>query len=61
MDDKTYCERHDPDAPVVTKKTKRNKRREVQMHTHDPGEAPTTRCLLCETHGDMFDPNLVKS
>jgi FtsZ-binding cell division protein ZapB len=25
MDDKTYCERHDPDAPVITKKTKRNK------------------------------------
>jgi hypothetical protein len=59
IDGKTYCERHDPDAPVIAKKTKRNKRREVQMHTHDPGEIPTIRCLLCETHGDMFDPNLV--
>lgn len=59
IDGKTFCERHDPDAPVVNKKTKRNKKRDIQMHTHEPGEVPTVRCLLCETHGDMFDPNLV--
>jgi hypothetical protein len=59
VDGKAHCERHDPDAPVVVKKTKRNKKREVQMHTHDPFEVPTVRCLLCETHGDMFDPNMI--
>ena len=59
IDGKTFCERHDPDAPVVNKKTKRNKKRDIQMHTHEPGEVPEIRCLLCETHGDMFDPNLV--
>lgn len=59
IDGKTFCERHDPDAPMVAKKTKRNKKRDIQMHTHEPGEVPTVRCLLCETHGDMFDPNLV--
>lgn len=59
VDGKTFCERHDPDAPIVVKKTKRNKKRDIQMHTHEPDEVPTVRCLLCETHGDMFDPNLV--
>ena len=59
IDDKTFCERHNPDAPVVSKKTKRNKKRDIRMHTHEPGEVPTVRCVLCETHGDMFDPNLV--
>ncbi len=61
VDDKDHCERHDPDAPVTVKKTKRNKKREVPMHTHDPFEIPTSRCLLCETHGDMFDHNMVNS
>lgn len=59
IDGKTFCERHDPDAPMVNKKTKRNKKRDIQMHTHEPGEVPTVRCLLCETHGDMFDPDMV--
>lgn len=59
LNDKTYCERHDPDAPPTIKKTKRNKKRETPMHTHAPGEFPTGRCILCETHGDMFDPSIV--
>lgn len=59
LEGKTYCERHDPDALPTTKKTKRNKKRETPMHTHAPGENPTERCILCETHGDMFDPHIV--
>ena len=61
VDGKSHCERHDPDAPATIKKAKRNKKREVPMHTHDPFETPTVRCLLCETHGDMFDHNTVNS
>ena len=59
LDGKTFCERHDPDAPPAIKKTKRNKKRETPMHTHAPGEIPEERCILCETHGDMFDPCIV--
>ena len=61
IDGKSHCERHDPEAPVTIKRAKRNKKREVPMHTHDPFETPTRRCLLCETHGDMFDHNTVNS
>jgi hypothetical protein len=59
LEGKTHCERHDPDNPPVVKKTKRNKKRQQQMHNHTPDEIPKMRCLLCETHGDMFDPNIV--
>lgn len=59
LEGKTHCERHDPDTPHVAKKTKRNKKRQQQMHNHAPGEIPKMKCLLCETHGDMFDPNIV--
>ena len=59
IEEQTYCERHDPNAPPIVKKTKRNKKRETPMHTHAPDEKPTVRCILCETHGDMFDPFIV--
>lgn len=56
LDGKTYCVKHDPNLPPVIKKVKRNKNREIPMHTHLPGHSPIGRCILCETHGDIFDP-----
>ena len=55
MDGKTFCERHDPDNPIVPKKTKRALKKGTPEHNHLPGVKPTTRCMLCETHGDLFD------
>jgi len=55
LDGKTFCERHDPDNPIVPKKTKRALKKGTPEHNHLPGVKPTTRCMLCETHGDLFD------
>lgn len=59
LEGKTFCERHNPDAPVPQKRTKRSKKRQIAMHNHGPNEVPKERCILCETHGNMFDPNIV--
>jgi hypothetical protein len=59
LEGKTFCERHNPDAPVPQKRTKRSKKRQIMMHNHGPNEVPEERCILCETHGNMFDPNIV--
>lgn len=58
LEEKTYCERHDPDNPIVTKKTKRALKKTTPVHNHLPGEKPETPCVLCQTHGDMFDVNV---
>ena len=42
--------------PILTKKKK-----EVPLHNHKPGELPTETCELCETHGDIFDPDMPNS
>lgn len=59
LEGKTFCERHNPDAPVPQKRTKRSKKRQTVLHNHGPNEDPEERCILCETHGNMFDPNVV--
>jgi len=59
LEGKTFCERHNPDAPVPQKRTKRSKKRQIAMHNHGPNEVPKEKCILCETHGNMFDPNIV--
>lgn len=59
VEGETFCERHDPATPVPQKRTKRSKKRPIQMHNHGPNEVPKEKCLLCETHGNMFDPNIV--
>ena len=58
LEGKTYCERHDPDNPIVPKKTKRALKKTTPVHNHLPGEKPETPCVLCQTHGDMFDMNV---
>jgi hypothetical protein len=58
LEGKTYCERHDPDNPIIPKKTKRALKKTTPVHNHLPGEKPETPCVLCQTHGDMFDMNV---
>jgi hypothetical protein len=51
--DQTYCERHDPKAPP--KQTQKKKKKVAPEHNHRIGVEPLVPCVLCETHGDMFD------
>ena len=60
IEGETFCEKHDPSKPPTTKKTKRPKKRDVHVHNHAPGETPSEPCVLCQTHGDIFDPNVIK-
>ena len=59
IDGQTFCERHDPSLPVVQKKVKRNVKKNVPVHNHAPGEIPNVPCMLCGTHGDMFNSALI--
>ena len=36
----------------------KKKKKEVPLHNHKPGELPTETCELCETHGDILDPDM---
>tara|TARA_B100001175_G_scaffold190895_1_gene161873 strand:+ start:3314 stop:4075 length:762 start_codon:yes stop_codon:yes gene_type:complete len=47
-------------SPVEPKKKRPviKKKKEIPMHNHKPGELPTEMCELCETHGDIFDPDM---
>ena len=45
--------RREPKTPKVTKTQKKLKKVQPE-HTHDGG-----MCMLCETHGDVWDPELV--
>ena len=50
--------------PVEPKKKRpilKKKKKEVPLHNHKPGELPTETCELCETHGDIFDPDMPDS
>ena len=50
--------------PVEPKKKRpilKKKKKEVPLHNHKPGELPTETCELCETHGDIFDPDMPNS
>jgi len=49
-----FCERHDPSAPKIISKVRRNKQRDIPKHNHKPSEIPVTPCTLCDTHGDIF-------
>jgi hypothetical protein len=52
-DKKTNTEQAVKKRPVLKKKKKY-----VPVHNHKPGETPTETCELCETHGDIFDPDM---
>ena len=51
--DQSYCERHDPSLPP--KEVKKKVKRVVPEHNHGVGVEPLVPCVLCETHGDIFD------
>ena len=68
----TYCTLHikmhekQKCLPVPTEPKKKRpilkkKKKEVPLHNHKPGELPTETCELCETHGDIFDPDMPNS
>ena len=50
------------DKPVIEPKKKRptlkKKKKDIPIHNHRPGEPPNGLCELCETHGDIFDPDM---
>jgi len=48
------------DQTVVRQKPKKQKKVKIQLprHTHAPGEEPAVYCQLCQTHGDILDPEL---
>ena len=58
-----YCRMHGereakpPKAPKAPKKPKKPKKIQPE-HTHGVGETPTEACPLCDTHGDVWDPEL---
>ena len=52
-DKKANTEQTVKKRPVLKKKKK-----DVPVHNHKPGETPTETCELCETHGDIFDPDM---
>jgi hypothetical protein len=52
-DKKSNVEQTVKKRPVLKKKKK-----DVPVHNHKPGETPTETCELCETHGDIFDPDM---
>lgn len=56
VDGETWCEAHDPELPQKEKKTK--KKKIAPEHNHSVGVEPLVPCELCQTHGDMFDPNV---
>ena len=51
-----YLQNQRKKRPILKKKKK-----EVPLHNHKPGELPTETCELCETHGDIFDPDMPDS
>lgn len=59
-----HCRMHG-ERPVKPEKPKKFPRKALKMkkiqpeHTHPIGVAPTGTCPLCQTHGDVLDPNLV--
>jgi hypothetical protein len=46
------------EQPVKKRPVLKKKKKEVPVHNHKPGETPTETCELCETHGDIFDPDM---
>jgi hypothetical protein len=57
-----YCRMHGRERVEINKGTrvkKEVKLKKIQPeHNHLIGEVPLTRCLLCETHGDVLNPEL---
>ena len=47
-----------PTEPKKKRPILKKKKKEVPVHNHKPGELPTETCELCETHGDIFDPDM---
>ena len=50
-----------PTEPKKKRPILKKKKKEVPLHNHKPGELPTETCELCETHGDIFDPDMPNS
>ena len=46
------------EQPVKKRTVLKKKKKDVPVHNHKPGETPTDTCELCETHGDIFDPDM---
>jgi len=44
--------------PAVKKPTVKKKKPPPPMHNHGIDEVPKSPCTLCESHGDVFDPDL---
>ena len=44
--------------PTVKKPTVKKKKPPPPMHNHTIDEVPKSPCTLCESHGDVFDPDL---
>ena len=57
-----HCRMHSrepKEVKVPKEKKKESKPKKIQPeHTHPIGEEPSEPCPLCETHGDVMDPNL---
>jgi len=71
LDGKTVCAKHEKQIetsasgkePLVSKKPRVKKpivKKIVPMHNHPIGESPRdgVMCELCETHGDILDPDM---
>jgi hypothetical protein len=54
-DKKTGSEKNVKKRPILKKK------KDTPVHNHKPGETPTETCELCESHGDIFDPDMPNS
>jgi hypothetical protein len=61
VDGAKYCRMHGREKVEIkrVRVKKEVKPKKIQPeHNHQLGELPLTRCLLCETHGDVLDPEL---
>ena len=61
VDGAKYCRMHGREKVEIkrVRVKKEVKLKKIQPeHNHQLGELPLTPCLLCETHGDVLDPEL---
>lgn len=60
QDGKCRMHANQSETVAVQQKPKKQKKVKTQLptHTHAPGEQPVVYCQLCETHGDILDPEL---
>lgn len=56
-----FCARHDPANPPPERPKKSKAKKVAPVHAHALGEEPLVPCELCETHGDLFDPEVTEA